>query len=117
MVGAGIFYPLEGVDGGSERDGMKKNLKKEPKITESELCAAMEEARRLAMRDVLAERPAGYFSAREYAQRHGLEYAAAWQQLEALARRGRLVKVRALAPNSAGVRKPGTAYGLAENAR
>lgn len=79
----------------------------------SELQAAMEEARRVVQRDILQERPKGFFSVAEYAAMYQMKHGTAAKQLEALASLGKLAKVQARFPQRNGVSKPGVLYGIA----
>lgn len=86
---------------------------KAPKITQSELQAAMEHARTLVRGDVLEAPPPGYFTASEYAAQHGITRHQAREQLERLVQKGELLRTRAVCANAAGVHGPATVYGLA----
>ena len=87
------------------------------RITQSELAAAtdtaMDEARASAFgSEVLAERPAGYFTTAEYAEKHGISPQSAYRQLARLVRLGRLRKQYVYLPRSgSGAPQPQAAYG------
>lgn len=89
---------------------------REPKVTHSELQAAIEEAHRMADGDVLQEKPEGYFTAAEYADSRGLPRRTACDQLARLVKEGGLVKVRCRYHGPLGF-VVGVAYGLAAGKR
>lgn len=75
-------------------------VKKTPEnVTHSELMAAMAEARRAALGDILPTRPPGVFTAMEYATQHGMSRPGASSQLEMLVRRGTLKREHAIIKN------------------
>lgn len=70
-------------------------MKREPRITHSELAAAIEEANSMIRSDVLPVPPPGFFSVRQYSDQVGVQMRQARAEIDRLAAQGKLERVRA----------------------
>ena len=77
---------------GAARGHEGKIMKREPKITTSDLWLAVRQARKDSGLDVPDIRPTGGFTVEEYAKEFACPYPTATRQLGKLAEEGRLVK-------------------------